>query len=403
MEVKSQFQFCPNFSNLTIYQAKVSNYSTTISSAICLSLLVLLLGLLVLYKAYKTTLQRLFLQYTTAVAITNVVRVLNVELQFDVNKNFCNWLALLEQWWVMTVQLLALSLVIYLSYETCQKLRSRPLFPCYKNVSKRSAILIEVLYTSLAVLLPLVYVWMPMKHHKYGLAQSLCWSVTYDINCNIVERGKLYFNTHEIIIFTLDIIVTLSVLVMIVMFHLKIFKNQQNRESKYNNTKFRALVFLAVLCISVMAKLSQDIVNLGYIGIINIPIDAFYFELINELVQTIVSTMQPLGFAVYLYSPNKLRPRYLKNAAREWLKCKWTCAHCCCCKSHPWARVESRTPLVNRISNEGTTTFEGSISCYIPSYTTFSTPYTNEFTNITEIISSSKCQTVPNYGGTMHY
>ena len=166
MEAKSQFQYCPNFSDLTIHQAEVANYSTTISSAICLTLLLLLLGLLVLYKAYKTTLLRLFFYYSTATAIALVVRVLNVELQFDVDRNFCNWLAFLAQWWVMTVHLLSLSLVIYLTSKTYQKLRSRPLFPCFKNVSKRCIIVMEVLYTSLAVLLPLVYVWVPLKHHK---------------------------------------------------------------------------------------------------------------------------------------------------------------------------------------------------------------------------------------------
>ena len=383
MEAKSQFHFCPNFSDLTIYQAKVANYSTTISSAICLSLLLLLLGLLVLYKAYKTTLQRLFLEYTTAVAITNVVRVLNIELQFDVNKNFCNWLALLEQWWVMTVQILALSLVLYLFSETCQKLRSRPPFPCFKNVSKRSAIVIEVLYTSLAVLLPLAYVWVPMKHHKYGLAQSLCWLVTYDTNCNEIEGGKVYVNVYENLIFTLQSIITLLLLGLIMLFYVMILRYQWNRESRFNNNVCRASVVLLVLCITVLAKLSETITNLGYLGILNLPINAFYYDVIDDLIQTIAGTTLPLGFAVYLYSPNKLRPGSLKKAAREWHEGKWTCAHCC-------------SP---RASNKDFNTYESSNQYFTPNITTYSTPYVNEFINIAEM---TEYQTVPQYGTIQH-
>ena len=310
-----------------------------------------------------------------------MVQVFNIELQFDVNRNFCHWIAFLAQWWVMTVHLLSLSLVIYLTSKTYQKLRSRPLFPCFKNVSKRCIIVVEVLYTSLAVLLPLVYVWVPLKHHKYGLAQNVCWLVMYDTNCNIIEGGILYIRIYGNIIFVLHSLVTLMCLVLITMFYIMILKYQQNRESRYNHTLHRALILIVVLCISVMAKLSQTIANLGHLGFINIPINAFYYQLIDELIQTIIGTMLPLGFAVYMYSPNKLRPGSLKNAAREWHACK--CSHCCCC----------------RANKENFDMFESSIQYFTPNRTTYSTSYTNEFINIAEM---SEHQRVTQYETIQH-
>ena len=394
MDEKSQFQYCPNLSNLTIHQAKIVNYSNTISAAIGLALIFLLLCLLVLHKAYKTTLQRIFFYYTTATAITLIDKVLNVELQFDLSNNFCIWLAFLQQWWILTVQLLVLSLVLYLCCNTYQKLRSRSLFPCFRSVSKRCITATEVLYTSLAVLLPLVYLWMPIKHHKYGLSQTVCWSKVHDENCNPIKEGVRFYGE---LITLLRSLVAVGFLVLMVMFHLVIMNRyQKNRKNEYN-TLCRALVLLTLFSASVVAKLSENIANLP---IITPHINDFLYDLIDELVQTVIYILLPLGFAVYLYSPNKLRLRSLKHAARGWCECGCIGKHCCNqkrCSTKP----KDRALRGNDIENEDSSTFESSINDSTPSYTaSYSSPYTNEFTNITEIISSTDCHTVHKYGST---
>ena len=204
----------------------------------------------------------------------------------------------------------------------------------------------------------------------------------YDTNCNIIEGGILYVRIYGNIIFVLHSLVTLMCLVLITMFYIMILKYHQNRESRYNNTLHRALILIVVLCISVIAKLSQTIANLEHLGFINKQINAFYYELIDELIQTIVGTMLPLGFAVYLFSPNKLKLASLKNAAREWLGCKWTCSHCCCC----------------RANNTNFDIFVSSNQYFTPNIATYSTSYTNEFIKIVEM---TEHQTVSQYG-TVH-
>lgn len=384
---KSQFLYCPNLSNITVHQAKIVNYSNTVSSAIGLALILLLLSLLILYKAYKTTLQRLFFHYTTATAITFTSAVLNIELQFDVDRSFCSWLAFLSQWWYLTVQLFGLILIVHLSAATYLKLRSKSLLPCFSKISKRCAIVMEVLYTILAVLLPLSYLWMPIKQHKYGLSQSLCWIKAHDELCNRIKEEIWFYGA---LISFLRLLVTIVFLALIVMLHLVIMtKYQQNRDSRCNSL-CRAVVLLVIFSTSVVAMLLDNIVSLPNM---NPLINDFLYDLIYGLVQTIINALLPVGFAVYLYSPNKLRFKSLKKAAREWCKCEWVCPH----QMRRSARHRARPPRGNRTENEDSHTFESSIHYSAPSHTTYSSPYTNEFTHITEIISTTDSETVPKY------
>ncbi len=108
--------FNDNCSNLSISRSTI-NYICTATSSICLTILLLLLVLLIFYRAYKTILQRLHLYSLVATVLNTLFYVLNVELQFDIDKRFCSSLAFLETWSENLTQLLTFGYSVFGSYD----------------------------------------------------------------------------------------------------------------------------------------------------------------------------------------------------------------------------------------------------------------------------------------------
>ena len=94
--MKHQSQFLNCYDLPLVSQLETVNYINTLFRAVGFLVLLSLLGLLVLYRAYHSTLQRLHLTLTIVTTLNTAVTVLNVELQFDVDQRsenqYSTWL-----------------------------------------------------------------------------------------------------------------------------------------------------------------------------------------------------------------------------------------------------------------------------------------------------------------------
>ena len=81
--------------------------------------------LLKFYKAYTSTLQRLFLYLTIVTVIQEACITMNVEHQFQYNgqETFCEWIRIVSQWTGMMVYLVTLGIIIYLLYKVYEQFK----------------------------------------------------------------------------------------------------------------------------------------------------------------------------------------------------------------------------------------------------------------------------------------
>ncbi len=356
--MESQFYNCSSSS----LSRSTINYICTVTSSICLTILLLLLVLLIFYRAYKTILQRLYLYFLIATVLNTLVYALNVELQLDIDKRFCSWLGFLEIWSENLTQLLTFGLTVYLVAMTYRKLRG-------KDFKKNFRASWEVIYICGTILFPMVYLWVPFHHNTYGISETICWMKTYDIDCNPINMTNIDYTIVNITNWLLKIIVLISFLALIAVFY-SVLKRYRDPRHKNSGAIGRSLILIVLLCISTVFEFSEMVVNLLYLSQ-KIDATALLSALLFDTVLIIPNLLVPIGFAVYLYSPKKLSIKSIKQEALNWRGCCY----------------RRKKQYIN-IDDKGLKTIHNSSAGYVPSHTTCTTaiPYTNEFTNIAESI-----------------
>ena len=141
--------------------------------------------MLIFYKAYKTTLQELFLYITTTTALEEAAFSLAIEHQFYYvgQGSICAFLGFLLEYTVSIMKFLFFFFFLYVVYSN---LRGNPLKS--KNVAKRRwlFILFEVMCILFSVMFPLTYLYVPFLHRTYNLVGGWCWIITIDGKCKNV-------------------------------------------------------------------------------------------------------------------------------------------------------------------------------------------------------------------------
>jgi len=156
-----------------------------------------------------------------------------------------------------------------------------------------------------------------------------------------------------------------------------------SKESGFK-TACKAVFLIVTISLSTLLRVAQFIVNI-YVRFFggSKSIDHALYDTIDNPLYTLSTLLVPLGFGIYIYSPGL---KSLKKAARAWNDCYRCYGHC------------QSSIKVNIINGEEFPSLESSIDRNVPSHTTYSSPYTNEFTDVTEIVSSQECKKMPTYG-----
>lgn len=374
MEVGDQFSNSCSHANASVL--KIANFLNVGISVACLTFLLPFLALLVLYKAYRTTLQRLLLYLTIATALNALIVTLNIELQFnnDFNSRFCYWLGFLFAWISNLVWLFSFAFTVYLSTTVYQRLKGemlRCLGYCHKH-----PVLIEAICIFIMTLFPLSYLWVPHLHHNYGVQDDLCFMKKFDENCNYSKHYKHDYIIFEVVDISLHFMVSISFILLIVIILLNIIKVRRSKKKRVVSLRRTIFLIVAVgttLCVRTM----QVGWNLSYSYK---KTRNEYEHMIDDPLYITTNLIIPLGFALYLYSPKKLGIKSLRKAAKKWSNYK---------------RNNIRMRTKNNIGDDdGLVSVKCSVQQDTPSETqSYSPCYTNQFTDYKNATSS-----VSNYG-----
>lgn len=368
-----------NCTQINITTLKMANLIDAVSSAACFTILLLFLSLLVVYKAYKTALQRILLYLTIATALDAMTITFNIELHFNTDSKFkfCAWIGFLDAWTSTMIRLFSFAFTVYLTTTVYQTLKEQKL-RCL-DICQKYPVLTEAVCTFAIIFLPLSYLWVPALHHTYGLASTLCYIKLFNVDkgCSHVQHSKSDYTTLLLIDTSLHAIVSLSFTILVIIISVSLIKIRRSKKERLvsvGRAIFLVMVIGTTLCIRT-AQIGESI----SLNFFNATKNDYLVKIFGTPVYAITNLLIPLGFGAYLYSSNRL----IKSLFQKRGCCKRNHTHGC------------RKRINNIDDDDGLVSVRSSVRQDAPSYTTAISPcYTNQFTDITENVSMSS----PKYG-----
>ena len=350
-----------NRSNITLAQMIDGSLSGRIASTVCLVVITLILLLLIFYKAYTSTLQRLLLYLTITTVIQEActtVGYYTIQFEYGEHEMFCDIINIVWQWNDTVGYLLTLAMIVYLPYKIYEQIKGDP-FPRLSR-SKCCRIGAECLFIFVVLVFPLTYIY-PWSYCELG---HWCSTDVIDLNCtfvwNIGQNLVVMFNLFDL----MGIIGVIFTIVLSIVFCCLACKYREARQP-FLRTLCRTLILLGLFVASTTITLLLKILlpsDLVYL------VDYWYIiELVNGAVLPVTQIVFPLAFLFYLYSFNLFRWRAIKRASAEWRCFRG------CCEREDVLRVDQiqETATVPSRSHHVTA----------PSLTFFDVPHTGAFSN----------------------
>ena len=185
---------CRKFNGTQLLSLIIIRGSTAV---FCVVVIVSMLVVLCIIKAYKSFIQRLFLYLLIATVLLLLCHVCTFErLLFDDNvhadlkKKICFAMGFITNWMDNTVHLIHLSLIISTLTLAFLSMKSMNL-----TITTRQKVFLEGLYLILIITLPITFMWIPLLNRSYGITVAWCWIKVYDdddVNCNSTIKNTIY-------------------------------------------------------------------------------------------------------------------------------------------------------------------------------------------------------------------
>ena len=312
-----QFEALQNCTNFTNHQLKSINLARSLSGILCMVTVLLILIVLVFYKAYKTTLQRLFLYITAAVVIEEGAFTLAIEHQFyyQSQRSLCPYYGFFLEWTVSTSNYLILCKIFYLFYLVCSHSRGGGMAGGRLYVRNRCfQWLFEVLCVLFAIFFPLTYVWVPFVHGTYALAGGWCWISTIDNNCK--DNGLRDEITFGYGVFEAVGIVTIILTIFFAALYCRLAYSQKVVRHQHLITLRQTLFLLGFLLTSILV-LSLGFAVRIYTGYVKVE-NRYSLWIMLAIAPPVYQLIYPLGFLVYLYTLKKFNKEAMQKAYKEW-------------------------------------------------------------------------------------
>ena len=343
---ESRSQFYLNCTNLTASHLENMNLSRGLTAAVCVVILLLMLVVLCVSKAYVSVIQRLFLYLILATIWREVCLTATLEHQFlyEHQDTVCSVLGFITHWSGLIVILSALGVIIYTMVLICKTMKQSSSSP-----SRRQRVLLEILYVILIITLPLSFILASATRGNYGLATAWCFIRAINKECEkvgIVEQLVLAYGGYELV----SIAGIVSIIVLAIM-----YCRMSADIPGVKKLLIRSLILTSFVLLYLLFTNTALAIRV-YSGVSGWPYKYgmwLYFGVIIPLCQLII----PVGFLGSFY----FNHFYLK-----------------CCKKH------ARRHQYNRLENQRKT-FPASKNSTTPSSTFFHVPYTNAFTSVRAI------------------
>ena len=314
MNLDPQFDILLNCTNFTTHQLKNINLARSLSGLLCMTLVILILVVLVFYKAYKTTLQRLFLYITAATVLEEAAFSLAIEHQFfyAAQNKLCEFYGFFLEWTVSVTNYLILCKIFYLFYLICCHYRGTTGGLYRKNYWW----LVEGFCLLFAICFPLTYVWIPFLHGTYNLAGGWCWIKTIDRSCrNVGLKDEIIFGYG---VFETVGIVTIVLSVMFAILYCRLACVHKIVRHQHLITLWQTIFLLGFLTTSVVVLTLGFAVRI-YTGLVKLE-EEFSLWITLAIAPPLYQIIYPLGFLVYLYSIKKFNEKRSRMLGKNGIK-----------------------------------------------------------------------------------
>ncbi len=375
-------QFLVNCTSLSLAQLSGRNLARSLSALVCFFLTLVILVLLVLYRSYKTLLQRLFLYLTIIILVHQAFISLDIQLQFDwkYGSVSCKVQGFIRSWTATATYFIIVAVTAHLMHLVCRQLlwsKSSEKCNCWTSNKIRADIVIVLS----CLLLPLTYLWIPFYHGTYGIHYTTCWIQKVNLTCHKLKVGNL----DEIICSTVMRAIMVSVSATILTLFLILCKSSVHY-NKINSVRMRMKLKQTFFLMSFfLASFVVEGSGLGmyiYSAVSGKEVTSSGFWVAYDIAMPFSQLIIPIGLLVNLHS---LKKESLKRALREWKQC---CTNVLTKKRQRNDQVKMFKDIESR---EHIITLDNVQSP--PSSTHFDIEYTGAFTSITE-----QCTPTRNYG-----
>ena len=345
---------CGNTTNSLPFQdLRDLNFSRCITAAVCALILILLLVTLCCSKAYSTITHRIFLYLIIATLAEEVFFAANLILQpyFNINstveddlKGPCRILGFLVHWSSMcyifsaagTIVHAIILMCIIIRYPQCLSTNNIP--SCCTPRARE--VVVDIVYLSIVILMPLIFVCPTLIKGNYGLTIAWCW---IQVDKGVLDQIFNGYNIDE----GLGIL-CFATLVILSIIYCKLSPN---------NSRAKVLLFRILM---------MNVFVLLYIIFLTIHMLCYFYYSRTHLPSYVVMVMQaagvpistlivPLGFLCSFYYQHFHRTCCTRATRRQYEKLD---------------AGKATSPASERISQ--------------PSNTFFDIPYTAGFTSVTE-------------------
>ena len=300
-------------------QLKTINLTRGIFGAISLVIVTLVLLFLVLYKAYTTTLQRLFVHLTIVTCLHDVSFVIELEHQFKYygQEQFCAFVGFFDTWTSSMVYLFIIGINLFLVYTIYKRLRGDP-FLRLSNL-RYPRLMLECLFTLLMFSLPLAYLWLPFTRDSYGVgsgpSSAICWIKGIEGDCKSIHPYSQVVYAEALLIAVACVVHILFTFGLAIVF-CRLSRTYQGMKHKHLKNVRDAFLLMCFLITSVVLdspasvflsiKLKEDVT------------ENYAFWIFSAIGPPISMLIYPIGFLFYLYSLKKFKWKSIKSAAAEW-------------------------------------------------------------------------------------
>lgn len=371
MEKSSQFSF--NCTNLTESDMLSINLAFSVTSIVCVLVSLLIVLILIFYKAFESLLHQLFLYLMVTTTLREVFLAASIEHQFQYKgqDEFCTWIAFGFNWFWTIIYIFTVGIITYLLYLVfCVARGKAPVLPNFLQ-SKHQKIILECSYVFLPTMFSFVYAWIPYINNNYGLAGSWCWIAAQDESCNLTIPGLLD-QLLMVCFFSLVVAIIGAVVASaFIVIHYKVPDKLHEARRLLKKTAIMLMCLLVNIVITISALSirihsnrvgEQQPLAMWFILGISCPISVLPF---------------PFAYLMCFYTT---RIKSIKSAALEW---KWCCFCCPACRCTSCEQLNKFHIMQQRSAVTLVPTIPESTRVSPPSNTFFEVSYTNNFTHIT--------------------
>ena len=184
-------QFFSNCSDLSTKDIVTINFAFCVTGGACGLISILITLVLVICRAYKSVLQRLFLYVMVTTIVRELFLAASIEHHFKYKgqEQVCTYIAFIYNWAGILKFVHTVGIMTYLFFLVRYVAKGETAPRLLQTKSRK--VVAELLYILISTVISLGYATVPLFTHKYGLAGSWCWIRALDENCHLTLTGLL--------------------------------------------------------------------------------------------------------------------------------------------------------------------------------------------------------------------